>query len=153
MNYEKQKQKCINYGNGFERIFTAACFTDTVKSIISWASNHLSLYTVDLIYLLFTQCLTNQYEYCSLLFFSWLSSSFLSFTLKVWYSLNSFLTTSQRSDFIAALPNLKYLLISSVPNTWAIDSVRQLMAFGAAMLCWNDGWKNFAYLIIWFSKG
>ena len=40
-----------------------------------------------------------------------------------------------------------------MPHTWAIDSVRRLLAFGAPMLCCNDGWKNLAYLIAWLSKG
>ena len=38
-------------------------------------------------------------------------------------------------------------------NTWAIDSVSRIMAFGAAMLCCKDVWKNLAYLIIWLSRG
>ena len=34
MNYDKQKQKCINYINVFERIFIVVFFADTVKNII-----------------------------------------------------------------------------------------------------------------------
>ena len=33
-NYDKRKQKCINYVNVFEKIFIVAFFRDTVKSII-----------------------------------------------------------------------------------------------------------------------
>ena len=41
MNYDKRKQKCINYVNVFQRIFIAKFFADTVKSIMPEASNHL----------------------------------------------------------------------------------------------------------------
>ena len=115
MTYDKQKQKCKNYFNVFEIIFIVEIFYGYCEK--HHTSNHLSLYTVHLIYLLSARCLTihKHISNMNIVVFSSFHGFLLSCLLPYRFG-TLFFTTSQRSNFVAVLPNLKYLLISSVPN-------------------------------------